>query len=395
MQSRPKKLLVISHTPHYRRGEQFVGWGATVRELDWLAKLFEGLVHLAPLHPGPAPSHAIPYSAQNIRFAMVEPSGGPRMCDKFSILFQYPSYFRRILRELDLADAVHIRCPANFCLLAMVILTFRSKPETRWIKYATNWQFRDKEAWSSTLQRWWLRRGWARARVTVNGEYLAQPPHVKAFLNPCLTDAEVAAAKGLATQKPGLSPLRLLFVGALDTNKGVLRALDIVRRVQSSGVNAQFEVVGDGPERPALERRIVEFGMTAAVTLHGWLPRTVLGEIYARNHLFLMTSQSEGWPKVLSEAMAYGVVPVASAISCIPDYLKKFQVGRTVPWSDLPAFAQAAVDYARAPNSWHAESARAVTAAADFTYSHYLSQVRALLSLPPDVTTDRPPSTAN
>jgi len=205
---------------------------------------------------------------------------------------------------------------------------------------------------------------------------------VQPFLNPCLTDTELEQAKSFVTQKPGRSPLRLLFVGALDSNKGVLRALEVVRLVRASGVDAKLEVVGDGIERTVLERKIVESGLNESVTLHGWLPRTALGEIYTRNHLFLLTSQSEGWPKVLSEAMAYGVVPIASAISCIPDYLNRFQVGRTLTWSNLPAFARAAVDYAHAPTAWQSESARAMAAARHFTYSHYLHQVRALLNLP-------------
>jgi glycosyltransferase involved in cell wall biosynthesis len=378
------RLLIISNMPHHLREGQVVGWGPTVQEIDHLAEIFTEIRHIACLHGGPAPRNALPYASDRVRLRPVPPAGGTSLREKLAILGRFPQYARIILEELPQTDVVHVRCPANICLLATVMLAVQREPKLRWIKFATNWQPDGREAWSSTFQRWWLRQGWTRAWVTVNGECSGQPVHVRPFLNPCLTDAELEEAKVLAARKPAMYPLRLLFVGTLDSNKGVLRTLEIVRLVRSCGVDAQLEVVGDGPERPALERKIVELGMAAAVTLHGWLPRTVLGEIYARNHLYLMTSQTEGWPKVLSEAMAYGVVPIASAISCIPDYLKKFQVGRTVPWSDLPAFAEAALAYARAPGNWQAESARAMTAAAEFTYSSYLNEVRALLNLPTD-----------
>jgi hypothetical protein len=42
------RLLIISHTPHYHRDGEIVGWGATVREIDHLAALFESVVHIAP-----------------------------------------------------------------------------------------------------------------------------------------------------------------------------------------------------------------------------------------------------------------------------------------------------------------------------------------------------------
>jgi glycosyltransferase involved in cell wall biosynthesis len=375
------KLLIISNMPHYLRDGQVVGWGPTVQEIDHLAQLFDSIDHIGCLHEGTAPANALSYSTNRLRFVPVPPAGGTRLPDKVATLAHFPGYARTILRELPGADVVHVRCPANICLLAIVMLAFCRRPKLRWIKFATNWQPEGKEDWSSTFQRWWLRKGWVRGYVTVNGEYSEQPPHIRSFLNPCLTELELEEGRTLAAQKASLNPLRLLFVGSLGPNKGVLRALDIVRLVRSSGVDARFEVVGDGIERPALERKIIEYGMTGTVSLHGWLPRTALGEIYARNHLILMTSQTEGWPKVLSEAMAYGVVPVASAISCIPDYLESFKVGRTVAWNSLERFAGAVLDYSRAPGQWEQESRLAMEAAPRFSYSRYLQEVSKLLGL--------------
>lgn len=372
-----------------------MGWGPTVQEIDQLGHLFERIDHIACLHTEPAPASSLPYTSSKVRLIPVPPTGGPRFRDKLAILWRSPAYALAILRALPKADVVHVRCPANICLLAVLLLSIHRRPELRWIKYAGEWQRDGKEPASYAFQRWWLKKGWARSWVTVNGEFPGQPAHIRPFFNPCLDDSELAQAGRLAAQKAPLNPLGIVFVGNLNPNKGVLRAFEIVRLVCAAGIDAKLEVVGDGIERLALERKIAEFGMSAAVTLHGWLPRTVLGEIYARNHLFLMTSQTEGWPKVLSEAMAYGVVPLASAISCIPDYLKEFQVGRTLPWSDLPAFAQAAMDYARTPDKWQAESSRALAAARYFTYSHYLTQVSALLNLPPDAPTHRPLATAH
>jgi glycosyltransferase involved in cell wall biosynthesis len=377
----PGQLLVISHTPHHRRGDEIVGWGPTVLEINHLAQFFGRINHVACFHPETAPASALPYSTERVHLVPVPPVGGNELFDKLAALARFPLYARVILRELSRADVVHVRCPANICLLALLLLTVRRQPRQRWIKYAGDWSELGRQPLSYRFQRWWLKRGWSRAAVTVNGEYSNQPKHVHSFYNPCLTDSELAEARQLAKRKPPLEPLHLLFVGALNSNKGVLRALETVRLVQSAGVRVRFEVVGDGPERAELERRIREWGLSEGTRLHGWLPRTALGDVYARNHCILMTSRSEGWPKVLSEAMAYGVVPVASAISCVSDWLQRFGTGRTARWDVPQEFATAILAYARTPQLWSQESARALEAARHFSYSTYLAAVQNLLRL--------------
>ncbi len=89
------KLLAISHTPHYNLNGKIAGWGSTVRELDHLAGLFDELVHLAPLYPGEAPESSLAYSAENIRFRPLRPSGGESLAAKLGILRSYPGYARR------------------------------------------------------------------------------------------------------------------------------------------------------------------------------------------------------------------------------------------------------------------------------------------------------------
>jgi glycosyltransferase involved in cell wall biosynthesis len=374
-----KRLLIISNMAHYVRDGVIVGWGPTVQEIDELSRLFEAVDHIACLHSDVAPASALAYSANNVRLIPVSPMGGKQVRDKLGILAAFPGYALTISRGLRSADVVHVRCPANISLLAIVMLWLRRGPTLRWIKYAGEWERKGPEPRSYAFQRWWLKRALTTAFVSVNGNFEAQPSHVRTFYNPCLGEAELALAARLVLGKPSMPPQRLLFVGSITANKGVLRALDIVRRVRDAGVRVTLEVVGDGEEMPLLKRGIAEHGMGGLVTLHGWLPRTALGEVYARNHLLLMTSTSEGWPKVLSEAMAYGVVPIASAISCVPQYFREFQVGRTAPCAAPAEFAQAAVDYARDPGMWRMESQRAMAAAKRFTYRHYLRQVQELL----------------
>jgi glycosyltransferase involved in cell wall biosynthesis len=386
------KLLIVSHTPHYWRDGRLVGWGPTVREIDHLATLFDEVVHVAPVYREPAPDSAIGYRSDRVAVCSVAPAGGPGALAKLGILLQAPAYIRAILRELRSTDVVHVRCPASISLIAIMLLAMVRRPRIRWAKYAGNWQPNGKEAWSYTLQRWWLRKGLHRGIVTVNGRWPNQPAHVHPFFNPCLTDEELASARQVAAGKVLSQPIRLLLVGRLEAAKGVGCALQILAAVRARGIAGVLDLVGDGPERPSFERMASELGVDADVRFHGWLPRPALAPLYAQAHLMLFPTSSEGWPKVLSEAMAYGVVPVAGAVSSIPQYLGDFHTGRSFPPHDLAAFADAICWYAAHPDRWKEEAENGARAASAFTYSSYLAAVARLLELPPTRRSDGMPA---
>ena len=378
------KLLVISHTAHHRDHGEVRGWGPTVREIDRLASLFDELVHVAPLHPGPAPASALPYEARNVRLVPVRPSGGTTLLSKLGLLGAWAGYARVILRELRRCDTVHVRCPSNIGLLAIVLLALRARPRSRWIKYAGNWRPGRGESVSYALQRWLLRRGVARAIVTVNGSWPEQPAHVRPFVNPCLTEQELREGAAVGTSKDLRPPLRLLFVGRVEDAKGCGRAVEILAGLRKTGVDARLDVVGDGAERPAMTARAQAAGLGDRIRWLGWLPRPELNRLYGEAHILLLPSlSSEGWPKVLSEGMAYGAVPVASTVSSIPEYIETFRAGRALDPSDREGYVETIAAYVREPERWRAESRRAMEAAARFSYDNYLRAVRDVLLVEP------------
>ena len=376
------RILVISHTPHHRSGERLVGWGPTVRELDHLAGLFDELVHVAPVHEGLAPASGLSYQAPNIRVVPVRPSGGETLLAKLRILRALPEYVRTIWTELDRADVAHVRCPSNIGLVAALLLVIRRCPTARWIKYAGNWSPRSRESLSYGLQRWLLARGFPRALVTVNGRWPGQPDHVRSFLNPCLTDEELREGAAVAREKRLQEPLRLLYVGRVDEEQGCGRALEILCLLRAGGTDAKLEVIGDGLDRRRFEAQAAATGLGERVHFRGWVPRQELSAYYREAHVLLLpSSSSEGWPKVLSEAMAYGAVPVTSDVSSIPQLLNAFRAGRALPARQCAAFAAAIREYVSEPSAWTADSRNAVEAARSFSYDAYLDAVRQLLCL--------------
>lgn len=380
-------LLIVSAMPHYiDANQQIVGWGPTVEEITHLASLFDHITHIGVLYPCSPPNSSLPYGKPNIHFIPVRPSGGNTLTQKFDVIRKAPEYIRKVIAQTDHADIVHVRAPANISMLAILILTFQTRPRARWVKYAGNWRPGYPEPWSYTLQRRWLERGLHRGVVTINGRWDNQPGHVYSFYNPCLTWPEIHQGKLAAENKDLAFPLRFLFVGAIHTSKGIGKALEIVKTLKDENIPCEFDIVGDGPMRPEFEGWASMHGITADVRFHGWQPKPALPEFYSQAHFILLPSNSEGWPKVLSEAMAYGVVPLAGAVSSIPQILGETGAGMALPHDDIEAYIKAICSYVENPQTWRASSQAGVRAAQRFTYDYYLDSVRDMFKNAWDIT---------
>ncbi len=89
-------------------------------------------------------------------------------------------------------------------------------------------------------------------------------------------------------------------------------------------------IVGEGPERGAIEALAGTRGVADRVRLLGRMPQQNLPEIYGAADLLLLVSTHEGWPNVLLESMACGTPVVVSDIPGIADIVGAPAAGRIV-----------------------------------------------------------------
>jgi len=382
------RIVVVSHTEHHRSGAGagagVVGFGPTTRELDQLAGLFDELVHIAPLHDGPPPGNALPARAGNVRYVPVPPAGGGSWRDRVLALRAVPTWAWTIDREVRRAEVVHVRLPAGIAMVALAVLTLRRSPATRWFKYAGNWQPPQGESITYRVQRWWLRRHLARGEVTVNGQWPDQPAWVHAFNNPTLTRTEIERGREAARTKAGAPPLRLAFVGRVEREKGAGVAVDALGVLARSGLDVHLDVVGDGPLRAPLTNQVRAEGIADRVTFHGWLTRAEVEEVLAQAHaLVLPSGASEGFPKVIAEAMAFGAVPVTSRVSSVGQVLDECGLDTAVD----PVGADEVTAVLHRLTDDPAELARqrdlGLASVERFSYEHYLRAVADLLDRTP------------
>jgi alpha-maltose-1-phosphate synthase len=109
--------------------------------------------------------------------------------------------------------------------------------------------------------------------------------------------------------RPTGGPLRVIFAGRLVPYKGADMLVEACARSIKAG-KLRLEIVGDGPQRPALERAVAEQQLTAGVTFTGWVNHAGVAARLAQSHVLGFPSIREFGGGVVLEAMAAGAVPV-------------------------------------------------------------------------------------
>jgi glycosyltransferase involved in cell wall biosynthesis len=132
--------------------------------------------------------------------------------------------------------------------------------------------------------------------------------------------------------------LRLLFVGRLSPQKNIIALLKALRLVQ---IPVQLDVIGDGPERPAIERFIATHTMDN-VTVHGRLPRDGIMPFYATNDALVMPSLYEAQPLVLLEAMAARIPIIGTDVVGVAEHIRNIGI---ITKPHAPGIAQGIEQY--------------------------------------------------
>lgn len=128
-------------------------------------------------------------------------------------------------------------------------------------------------------------------------------------------------------------------VGRLVKIKNLHLFLDAAALIRGRAPSTQFVLVGDGDLRQPLEDYAAALGLADAVTFTGW--RRDLPAIYADLDVLVISSDNEGTPASLIEAMATGCPVVATRVGGVPDLLGDGARGRLVPANDAAALAAA------------------------------------------------------
>jgi glycosyltransferase involved in cell wall biosynthesis len=141
--------------------------------------------------------------------------------------------------------------------------------------------------------------------------------------------------------KEGFAPTDVLFVcvGGLRPQKNPALLLEAFLRGPASDPRAQLLFVGRGVLRPELERQIGASGLQGRVHLLGL--RSDIPEILNGADVFVLSSDYEGNPLSVMEAMAAGKPMICTAVGGVPELIEDGRDGLLVPRGDAKALSRA------------------------------------------------------
>lgn len=184
---------------------------------------------------------------------------------------------------------------------------------------------------------WWRRAGRNVLRqasaVTAVSRFLAQdlerhvgPLARPVTVSPMPVDVELFAAGRTASKAV---PPRILYAGNLVSAKGVdvlLRAHALLRQ---RGVPCRLRILGEGPDKPSLERLARELGTATEIDWSPFVPQDRMPAEYGASTVTVLPSrgQSEGLGLTLVEALLAGSAVVATPAGGIPEVVQDGETG--------------------------------------------------------------------
>ncbi len=319
IESKIHRLLIVSHVVHYQYQGKLYAYGPYAREIELWADLFPKVVIASPLHKELPAGDCIPFTHQNISISPQPERGGTGLKEKFYQVISIPFMTYTLSCSMHNADAIHIRCPGNIGLLGIILAPLFS--HYRIAKYAGQWNDYPGESFSTKLQKSLLKSRWWGAPVTVYGSWPNQPNHIVPFFTSVMTDDQMTLAQATAAKKKMHHPLRILFVGRLSKSKNVDALLKAVHGIKNSGIDSHCRIIGDGPEQTSLIHLTHELNLEHEVEFDGGLPFEQVLPAYTWADILVLASETEGWPKAITEGMAFGLVCIGSKRGLVPQIL--------------------------------------------------------------------------
>jgi len=153
-----------------------------------------------------------------------------------------------------------------------------------------------------------------------------------------------------SSSRPSDGPPLILAIGRLVEKKGFSDLVQACATLRDAGLSFRCEIVGKGPLREDLERRIAACGLVGSVRLVGPLPQAEIARrlrtatLLAAPCVVGEDGNRDGLPQVILEAMASGLPLVATRVTGIPEAVQDGVTGRIVEPGRQALLAEALAD---------------------------------------------------
>ena len=116
--------------------------------------------------------------------------------------------------------------------------------------------------------------------------------------------------------------IKLLFIGWVIEAKGVFELIEALKILERAGTEVELVIVGNGVAKKKAEQHVLSKNLRQSIKFTGWLTEDELIPLLAESDIFVLPSQSEGFPNSMIEALAAGLAVIVSNVGAISDFVK-------------------------------------------------------------------------
>ncbi|MQA28677.1 MAG: glycosyltransferase [Luteitalea sp.] len=321
------RLAIISHKRCWRPsdgGTSFTTDGGFPFQVRAIAELFDETVLLVPCTSGPSAPGLTALQGRHLSVAPLTEPDGHDLRRKIG----FPLWLLRnglhLVRQAKRADVLHTPVPGDIGLMGMLIGLILRKP--LFVRHCGNWLQQATAA--ERLCKWLMERVVGGRHVMfATGGGTEQPsdqnPRIQWIFSSTLTEAELDA---LDTERrpPTGGRLRLITAGRQEREKGTGVTIESLPLLLKQRPLVTLDVLGDGMHLQEFKELARTLQVSDRVRFHGNVSHATLLEQFRAADLFCFpTRASEGFPKVVIEAMACGLPVVTSQVSVLPSLTRE------------------------------------------------------------------------
>ena len=366
-------LTVFSHKPCWTSTRSPSGYatdGGFAFQMRALSQLFDATRVLVPCRRLGGRSGETPLTGHNLSVTPLTPPSGRGLGRKLALPFWMARNGSALLRGVSRTDAVHAPIPGDIGTIGMLMAWAIRKP--LFVRHCGNWLV--QRTATEHFWRWFIER-WAGGRnvMLVTGGSAERPSKTNAnvhwIFSTSLTERQLVACGKARDRAPGKDP-RLIIACRQDPEKGTGVVIQAVPHILRNYPGAKLDVVGDGPMLEDFEDLARRLGVADRVTFHGHVGHDVVLRLFREADVLCFPTASEGFPKVVLEALACGLPVITTRVSVLPQLLAS-GCGRLIDHA-TPEVVADAVAYCLSNGPRYVEMSRlAVTTARQFSVERW------------------------
>ena len=367
------RLAIISHKVCWNSTDSPSGYqtdGGFTLQVKAISELFDQTKVVVPCEELKREIGVSPLVGRNLQVCPLSVPEGQGLKSKLNFPFWLLRNGRIVWKEIRRADAVHAPIPGDVGTVGLLFALLLKKP--LFVRHCGNWLVQRTAAeqfWKWIMERFAGGRNVMFATGGTNESPSKQNSNIKWIFSTSLRKDEIEKAS--VRELPADGKIKLITACRLEDRKGVDVVIESFPSILEKFPNATLDVVGDGSLLNKLKKQAESLKIQDKITFHGKVKHSKVIDLMKNAHLFCFpTSASEGFPKVVVEALANGLPVITTKVSVLPKLIGN-GCGVLLDEAASGKLAEAVINVCTKPEKYERMSEQAIKTAQQYSLENW------------------------